>query len=146
MPCPPIFFAVAFGRNATLVDFLITRGAKATAAPGGGLFAAGWWGDVEILDLLLRAGSPIDVVVGVTPFLACWCWKRFDAAKFLATNGANVNYQAAHVAGRARRSARRCRSRRRVGKAESVTEARQAIRRSAGLCYLPLIQFRRHSW
>jgi ankyrin repeat protein len=33
------------------------------------------------------------VVVGVTPFLACWYWKKFDAAKFLAENGANVNYQ-----------------------------------------------------
>jgi ankyrin repeat protein len=92
-PCPPIFFAVAFGRNPAVVKFLITRGAKATAAPGGGLFAAGWWGDTEILDLLIRAGAPIDVVVGVTPFLACWCWRRFEAAKFLALKGADVNYQ-----------------------------------------------------
>jgi ankyrin repeat protein len=92
-PCPPIFFAVAFGRNPAVVRFLIKHGAKATAAPGGGLFAAGWWGDTEILDLLIRAGSPIDVVVGVTPFLACWCWRRFDAAKFLARKGADVNYQ-----------------------------------------------------
>ena len=92
-PCPPIFFAVAFGRNPAVVSFLIKRGAKATAAPGGGLFAAAWWGDTEILDLLIRAGSPIDVVVGVTPFLASWCWKRFEAAKFLALKGANVNYQ-----------------------------------------------------
>jgi ankyrin repeat protein len=29
----------------------------------------------------------------MTPFLACWCWKQFDAAKFLASKGANVNYQ-----------------------------------------------------
>ena len=28
-----------------------------------------------------------------TPFLACWCWQRFDAAKFLAGRGANVNVQ-----------------------------------------------------
>lgn len=92
-PCTPIFFAVAFGRNPAVVKFMIKRGAKATAAPGGGLFAAGWWGDTEILDLLTRAGSPIDVVAGVTPFLACWCWRRFDAAKFLALKGADVNYQ-----------------------------------------------------
>lgn len=92
-PCPPIFFAVAFGRSPAVVRLLIKRGAKATAAPGGGLFAAGWWGDTEILDLLIRAGSPIDVVVGVTPFLASWCWRRFDAAKFLALKGADVNYQ-----------------------------------------------------
>jgi ankyrin repeat protein len=29
----------------------------------------------------------------VTPFLACWCWKKFEAARFLALKGANVNYQ-----------------------------------------------------
>jgi ankyrin repeat protein len=42
---------------------------------------------------LLRAGAQIDVVVGVTPFLACWCWKKFKAAKVLAENGANVNFR-----------------------------------------------------
>jgi ankyrin repeat protein len=57
------------------------------------LFAAGWWDDVAILRLLIRAGAPVDIVVGVTPFLACWCWKKFEAAKFLAENGADVNYQ-----------------------------------------------------
>ncbi|MGQ0737145.1 MAG: ankyrin repeat domain-containing protein, partial [Acidobacteriota bacterium] len=31
--------------------------------------------------------------VGVTPFLACWCWRKHKAAKFLAVRGANVNYQ-----------------------------------------------------
>lgn len=46
-----------------------------------------------MLDLLVRAGAPIDVVVGVTPFLGCWCWKKFKAARFLALKGANVNYQ-----------------------------------------------------
>ncbi len=37
--------------------------------------------------------APIDVEVGVTPFMACWCWRRHDAAKFLALKGADVNYQ-----------------------------------------------------
>jgi ankyrin repeat protein len=91
--CTVLFFAVARGRNPTLVKLLIKRGAKPTSAPGGGLFAAGWWEDIEILKLLMQAGSPIDIVVGITPFLACWCWKRFDAAKFLAVNGANVNHK-----------------------------------------------------
>ena len=91
--CTVLFFAVARGRNPTLVKLLIKRGAKATSAPGGGLFAAGWWEDLENLDLLIRAGATIDIVVGITPFLACWCWKKFEAAKFLAVNGANVNYR-----------------------------------------------------
>ena len=29
----------------------------------------------------------------MTPFLACWGWKRFKAAKALALKGANVNVQ-----------------------------------------------------
>jgi ankyrin repeat protein len=88
-----LFFAVARARNTALVRFLVDHGAKPTSAPGGGLFAAGWWEDLPNLKLLIRAGAPVDVVVGVTPFLACWCWKRFEAAKCLARSGANVNYQ-----------------------------------------------------
>ncbi len=96
--CTALFFAVARGRNTALIKLLLRRGAKVTNAPGGGLFAAGWWEDIENLDLLLRAGAPIDAVVTEgtqtgTPFLGCWCWKRFEAAKFLALKGANVNFQ-----------------------------------------------------
>lgn len=83
-----LWFAVARGRNLTLVKLLIKRGATPN-----GLYAAGWWEDIKILDELIRAGAPIDVVVGVTPFLACWCWRKFAAAKFLARKGADVNYQ-----------------------------------------------------
>ncbi|HUR20688.1 MAG TPA: ankyrin repeat domain-containing protein [Vicinamibacterales bacterium] len=89
----PLFAAVARGRNRTLVKLLLKRGANVKSAPGGGLFAAGWWDDVEMLELLIRAGAQIDIVVGVTPFLATWCWGKFDAAKVLALSGANVNYQ-----------------------------------------------------
>jgi ankyrin repeat protein len=89
--CTPLFFAVARARNAALVDFLIDRGARPAAAPGGGLFAAGWWEDLDIMERLIAAGAPVDVVVGVTPFLACWIWKRFEAATFLALHGADVN-------------------------------------------------------
>ncbi|HEY6223758.1 MAG TPA: ankyrin repeat domain-containing protein [Gemmatimonadales bacterium] len=91
--CTPLFFAVARARNPALVRLLLARGAKATAAPGGGLFAAGWWEDITNLKLVIDAGARIDIVVGVTPFLACWCWKRFAAAKYLAERGADVNYQ-----------------------------------------------------
>lgn len=86
--CKPIWFAVARGRNLTVVNLLIKRGAVPT-----GLYAAGWWEDMKILGALVRAGAPIDVVGEMTPFLACWCWSKFEAAKFLALKGANVNYQ-----------------------------------------------------
>jgi ankyrin repeat protein len=46
-----------------------------------------------MLDLLIRSGAPIDVGGGETPFLACWEWRRFEAAKFLARKGADVNFQ-----------------------------------------------------
>jgi len=52
------------------------------------LFAAAWYDDVGILDLLVKAGAKIDVVVGMTPFLAAWMWKKFEAARFLAKRGA----------------------------------------------------------
>jgi hypothetical protein len=87
-PCKPIWFAVAFGRNPAVVKLLIERGAVPT-----GLFAAGWWDDTRLLDLLIRAGAPIDEVVGATPFLSCWRWRRFKAAKFLVLKGADVNYR-----------------------------------------------------
>ena len=85
---PPIWFAVCFGRNKTLVKHMIDRGAKPT-----GLYAAGWWEDIDILKLLVKSGADIEEVVGVTPFLACWGWKKFKAAKALAQLGADVNVQ-----------------------------------------------------
>ena len=42
--CTALFFAVARGRNATLIKLLLKRGAKVQNAPGGGLFAAAWYG------------------------------------------------------------------------------------------------------
>lgn len=91
--CTALFFAVAGARNPSLVKMLLARGADVNMAPGGGLYAAGWWNDVDILRILIDAGAKIEIVVGITPFLAAWCWKQFDAAKFLALRGANVNYQ-----------------------------------------------------
>jgi len=91
--CTALFEAVARARSVELVKFLLGRGADINAAPGGGLFAAGGWEDLDILGTLLDAGADIENVHGVTPFLACWCWKRFAAAKFLATHGSDVNVQ-----------------------------------------------------
>jgi len=86
--CKPIWFATAKGRNKPLVKLLLDRGATPN-----GLYAAGWWEDIDILNLLVDAGADLEVVVGVTPFLACWGWGRFKAAKALALKGANVDVQ-----------------------------------------------------
>lgn len=91
--CTALWFAVGRGRNLTLARHLLKRGADVKTAPGGGLFAAGWYEDLKILDLLVGAGAEVDTVVGVTPFLACWCWRKFETAKLLAKRGADVNYQ-----------------------------------------------------
>lgn len=86
--CRPIWFAVAKGRNASLVKRMLAHGAEPH-----GLFAAGWWEDIDILNMLIDAGADIEAVVGVTPFLACWGWERFKAAKALVLKGAKVNVQ-----------------------------------------------------
>ena len=91
--CTALFFAVARGRNTTLIKLLLKRGADVRKAPGGGLFAAAWWNSPAHLDLLLKAGADIEQVAGVTPFLAAWMWRNFDAAKFLAQKGAKLNVQ-----------------------------------------------------
>lgn len=91
--CTPLFFAVARARNPSLIKLLLKRGADVNAAPGGGLFAASWYDDVRNLKLLIEAGARIDIVVGVTPFLAAWLWKKFRSAKQLALSGADVNFQ-----------------------------------------------------
>ena len=53
--------------NRAVVNYLLEHGANIDVVPGGGLFAAGWWDDTANLKLLLDAGAPIDVVVGMTP-------------------------------------------------------------------------------
>ena len=47
-----------------VVKLFVSLGADVNQAPGGGLFAAGWYEDLEILDLLVGAGAEVDVVVG----------------------------------------------------------------------------------
>ena len=89
----PLFLAVAQARNGRLIDLLIDQGAQVSAAPGGGLFAAAWWDDVKNLERLIRAGAEVDVVVGITPFLAAWLWKKVASAKRLAAHGADVSFQ-----------------------------------------------------
>ena len=84
--CKPIWFAVAKGRNLSVVKLMLSRGAKPT-----GLYAAGWWEDIKILNTLIDAGADMEEGAGETPFLACWGWKKFAAARALALKGANVN-------------------------------------------------------
>lgn len=84
---------LACGANCKKLERPEAAGVRKRGAQPTSLYAAGWWDDTHILKLLIEAGADIEVVVGVTPFLACWGWGRFASAKVLALKGANVNYQ-----------------------------------------------------
>ena len=88
-PCNSVWFAVARGRNATLVELLVKRGASAR-----GLFAAGWQEDLKLVQMLIDLGAPVDEhAKDETPFLHCWKNRRLRSARVLIHNGANVNFQ-----------------------------------------------------
>ena len=79
-PCNSVWFAVAKGRNATLVELLVQRGARPC-----GLFAAGWHEDLKLVQLLIDLGAVVDESVdeetrsciagrtGACARLACSC-------------------------------------------------------------------------
>lgn len=56
------WFAVAFAQNNALTRFFLRHGAAPNA-----LFAAVWWGNVEIVPDLVRHGADVNEVVGATP-------------------------------------------------------------------------------
>jgi len=86
-PCNSVWFAVAKGRNATLVELLVKRGARPC-----GLFAAGWHEDLKLVQMLIDLGAVVDERVDdETPFLHCWKNRRLRAARVLLHGGANVN-------------------------------------------------------
>lgn len=88
-PCNSVWFAVARGRNATLVELLVKRGATPR-----GLFAAGWHDDIKMVNLLIGLGAAVDEQAeDETPFLHCWKNGRFRAARVLVKRGADVNFQ-----------------------------------------------------
>ena len=86
-PCNSVWFAVAKGRNAALVELLVKRGARPC-----GLFAAGWHEDLKLVQMLIDLGAAVDERVDdETPFLHCWKNRRLRAARVLLHGGANVN-------------------------------------------------------
>jgi ankyrin repeat protein len=88
-PCNSVWFAVARGKNATLVELLVERGATPR-----GLFAAGWQNDVKMVKLLIRSGADVDErAEDETPFLHCWKNGKFEAARVLSREGADVSFQ-----------------------------------------------------
>lgn len=86
----PLWYAVARGRNRSLVRHLLRRGAD----PEHCLWAAAYLDDVATIKLLIGAGARVDPVTeGHTPFLAAVQWSHFRAAEALLGAGADADFR-----------------------------------------------------
>lgn len=86
----PLWYAVAFGKNLKLAEYLLERGSD----PNHCLHAAAFNNDVGAIRLLIANGAPIDPdVEDASPFLFAVQWSRFPAAEELLKLGADVNFQ-----------------------------------------------------
>jgi ankyrin repeat protein len=86
----PLWYAVGWGRNLVLAEWLLKRGSN----PNHCLHAAAFNNDVDAVRLLIRYGAEIDPnVEDGSPFLFAVQWSRFDAAEELLKLGANVDFQ-----------------------------------------------------
>lgn len=85
----PLWYAIGRGKNITLAEYLIERG----ATPEHCLWAAAYNDDPAAVMLLCRAGAKVDPVHEGTPLMFAVKWGRFAAAEALLKCGANANYQ-----------------------------------------------------
>jgi hypothetical protein len=87
----PVWYCVAFGRNLTLAEHLMKRGASSQYS----LYAAAYNRDTDAIRLLVRYGADIEEPSGPgdTPLLGAIGWSHFDAAAAMLECGANVNAQ-----------------------------------------------------
>jgi uncharacterized protein len=86
----PLWYAISWGRNLTLAEFLLERGSD----PNYCAWAAAFNDDVAALRLLARYGAPLDASAeDASPFLFAVQWSRFAAAEALLKLGADVNFQ-----------------------------------------------------
>lgn len=87
----PLWYAVAHGKNLTLVRDLLERGAD----PEHCMWAAAYNDSPAAVRLLVRGGATVDPGdgKGETPFLFAVKWSRFEGAKALLDAGADVNVQ-----------------------------------------------------
>jgi ankyrin repeat protein len=86
----PLWYAVAFGQNLALAEYLLKRGSD----PNHCLWAAAFNNDVAAIRLLAANGAELDASVeDASPFLFGIQWSRFAAAEELLKLGANVDFQ-----------------------------------------------------
>lgn len=86
-PATPLWYAVAHGRNPAMTRVLLDRG----CSPEHCLFAAVWTDDVDILQMLIHAGAPLERrSEGVTPLLYAARLGREASARTLLGAGADL--------------------------------------------------------
>jgi len=86
----PLWYAVAWGKNIKLAQFLLDSGAD----PNGCMWAAVWDQDLGMAKLLHSHGAQIDPVANdETPLLLAVKSRRFKLLDWLIDNGADINFQ-----------------------------------------------------
>jgi ankyrin repeat protein len=85
-----LWYAVAWGKNIKLAQFLLENGANAENC----MWAAVWDQNLEIAQLLRSFGAQVDPVFhNETPLLMIVKSKRLKLLNWLVDNGADINFQ-----------------------------------------------------
>jgi uncharacterized protein len=85
----PLWYSIAWGRNAVLAKHLLELGAN----PRYCVFAAAYNDDAVAVRLLVEHGAPVDATAeDSTPLLFALQWSRFASAAELLKLGANPDY------------------------------------------------------
>ncbi len=86
----PLWYAVARGRNIALAKFLLEFG----STPEHCLWAACFYEDPKMVNLLVEAGAPLEAVAErETPLLGAVKYSKFKAARMLLDAGSNPDFQ-----------------------------------------------------
>lgn len=87
-PATPLWYAYTRGRKEKVYKYLLTNGAD----PGNCWWAIAWYDDVTAAKLWLKHGAKIDEKPNLNDlFLGSFQWKKYEFAKWLLQQGADVN-------------------------------------------------------
>jgi hypothetical protein len=87
-PATPLWYAYTRGRNEKLYKYLLKQGAN----PDHCWWAIAWYDDVAAAKLWLKHGAVIDTKPTLSDlFLGAFQWKKMAFAKWLLSQGADVN-------------------------------------------------------
>ena len=85
-----LWYAVGRGRNLALAEFLLDQG----STPEHCLWAASFNEDVDMIELLVERGAPLEAIAErETPLLGAVKWSRFKGAGALLAAGADPDFK-----------------------------------------------------